>query len=743
MQAVSDAYIESMSKPFRNRGYIRGSIGIINSDAQSNATVKDERNSFAYFSNMEKPFTAYSVSQIYATAEQDFSKVNGSMFFLPRKDSGLNLYNNGFVTNELLGSIYISFGDYDALDIKGMTIDFGENYPVKLTISNDTASYNYENNTSLFVTEDIFDGTSYIVIKPVQMVNGNGRLRINKIEFGIVNSFGNVECISCTINEFVSSTAETLPSKDVEIILDNQDSYYNVDNEKSAIGYLELGQEVKISFGYDVTGNGDIEWLPDMLTYLKSWNANDTQVQFICTDLFDNMEGTYYKGVFRPNGISLYDLAVDVFNDAGYSSDQYYIDGYLKNILVYNPMPAVKHSEALQIIANAGRCALYDDRDGRIHLQASFVPDMTATSNGETKFSNVNNILLDKSKSAYAVASNDFTTVDGSVLFLPKNTADYMENTGYVSNQLADSEGGFVENPKIVINLESGFVAYGLKLNFRNVYPEEFVVRTYYNDALIEELTIHPTSVDYETHRRFEMFDKLTIEFTKGYPNSRIFIDNVAVGDVTNYHLKRDYLSSSPIATRKDKIRTISVARNVYTESNESEKELVTEDINVEKDNPVHTVYFSDPVYELSASIEDNTTIKASIVEKSNYYAIIQFSGVAEDATIKLKITGKEYALETNFYSVKHNKNGTDMEWNNPLISTVQQAKDLEEWLAEYYLGRVEYQFDWRGDPRTDANDLFYFVLKDGREQMIRAYESSLSFSGAWSGKIKGRAVVI
>ena len=42
-----------------------------------------------------------------------------------------------------------------------------------------------------------------------------------------------------------------------------------------------------------------------------------------------------------------------------------------------------------------------------------------------------------------------------------------------------------------------------------------------------------------------------------------------------------------------------------------------------------------------------------------------------------------------------------------------------------------------------DANDLFYYELKDGREQMIRVYENSLSFNGAWSGKMKARAVVV
>ena len=38
------------------------------------------------------------------------------------------------------------------------------------------------------------------------------------------------------------------------------------------------------------------------------------------TDRFESMDGTYYKGEYRSEGISLYDLAVDVLKDAGVDS---------------------------------------------------------------------------------------------------------------------------------------------------------------------------------------------------------------------------------------------------------------------------------------------------------------------------------------------------------------------------------------------------------------------------------------
>ena len=109
MQPASDEYIESMKRPFRNRGYIRGTIGIINSEAQRNAKIDDKGNSLTYFSNKIKPFSDYSVTQVYATAEEDFSKVDGSMYFLPKQNAGFTYYNNGIVTNALLGTVKITF----------------------------------------------------------------------------------------------------------------------------------------------------------------------------------------------------------------------------------------------------------------------------------------------------------------------------------------------------------------------------------------------------------------------------------------------------------------------------------------------------------------------------------------------------------------------------------------------------------------------------------------------------------
>lgn len=741
MQIVSKEYKDAMKLPFRNRAYIRVSIGVVNSDAQNNA-VLDEETELTYYSDGKKPFDGYTVTKPYATAEQNFSKVDGSMYFLPKETDGYSFYNNGIVTNDILGAVYISFGGLVGLDIKGLTIDFGECYPTQFTIQSDSGAKSYENNKQLFTTEDSFDGTSYFIITPITMLGGQDRMRIYQMIFGIANTFSNDKVINCSLKDYVSPISETIPSMDVSLTIDNQDLYYSPDNPESAIAYMEIGQEVKVSFGYDVTGNGDIEWLPETTTFLNTWSADDVQAKFTATDRFYQLTDTYYKGLYRSGGITLYDLALDVLNDAGIEDErEFYIDPYLKRIKVYNPLPPVKHSEALQIIANAGRCALYEDRANKIHLKASFVPDMEVSVNNKMDYSSIENLLKDNQKYAYAIASNDFSLVDGSLFFMPKD-GSYKE-TGYVSNSIADADGNFTENPIITATLESGFTAFGMIINFRNVAPQEFVIRTYYLDTIQDTYTVQNPDTEYITDYQFNDFDKMEIEFTKGHPNARITIDNILIGDVTDYRLTRTRdLMDNPTGTRQEKVKMISVKKTNYRESQEGFKELITEKVTLTEEMQ-HTMHFSIASYGFKASVKDNSSIGVQIVDSSNYFATVKFSNATAGTEIELVIEGYEYVADESYYRVTHNPNGQEIEWSNPLISTDEQAKDLEEWIATYYLGDVDYEISWRGDPRVEANDLFYLELKNREDALIRSYQNELSFNGSWSGSMKARKVVM
>lgn len=746
MQTVSKEYKKSISQPLRNRGYIKVTIGVVNSDAQKSVSVEEDN--LAYFANPTAPLDGIVPTRIYGTCEKNFSKVDGSMYFLPPEGSS-SYYNNGIVTEKLVGAIYFKFETQGSFDIKGLVINFGDEYPTILEIENDTVKHRYANDKAEFTTEDVFDGTTFIIVRALRMRNEKTRLRIYNFTCGIANVFTNNEIISFNSKEYVSPITETVPSQDTTVVVDNQNLYYSPDNAESALAYMEIGQEIKVAFGYDVDGKGKIEWLPETTTYLKTWSATDVQAKFTGTDRFDYLTDKYYDGHFYKDGITLYDLAIDVLTDAGITDTrEYFLDNYLKKVKVYNPLPIVTHAEALQIIANAGRCALSTDRQKRIHIQSSFVPDMNIRANNQTDYSNVKNVLNTNFKEGYAVMSNDFSIVDGSLLFIPEN--DYLQNVGYVSESIADADGIFNQNPIITVGLESIFEAYGLTITFRNVAPQEFVIRTYNDGVLVEKRTFTDPDVNFITNDVFLLFNSMEIEFTKGYPNSRIFIDNILVDNVTDYTLRQKIdLTQNYTATRKDKIKSINVERTIYSEAVGESVELKNEEIDVDVGETEYTVYFTKPSYEYSVEtleeIENEwvaSDVSVEVVKSNNYYIVLRFTST-EAKTIKYVIKGKEYVTDYQWYIQKHNDNGIVREWRNPLISSVSLARDLEEWLATYFLGDVEYNIPWRGDPRTDANDLYYLETKSAGTQLIRGYENTINFNGVWSSTIKARRAAL
>lgn len=742
MQNVSEAYKKSIKQCLRNRGYIKATIGIINQEAQKSANANNEQNKLTYFSNTLSVFDGIGVTKPYATAEENFSKTDGSMYFLPKKNSGIAFYNNGLVSEELSGSFYFQFSVLN-LDIRGLMIEFGHSFPKRFTVEWNAGEKTYNNSESLFITEDVFENVSWMRITPLEMNEGKVRFRIYEITFGVAKTFTNSNVLGYSFKEYVSPISETIPSQDMKLEVDNQDLYYSVDNPDSAFLFLETGQEIRVSFGYDVTGNGNIEWLPENTCFLKTWKADDSKAVFDATDRFDFLTGYYYRGEFRPNKISLYDLAVLVFKDAGITDpNDYYIDPVLKDVLVTNPIPAVKHTEALQIIANAGRCILYQDRQKRFHIESTHVPDLVAEDNGKTEYSNVSELLKNRKKEAYAIQSNDFSVVDGTLLFMPQN-GEY-KNTGYASNVIANENGLFTEtNPKITITAETFFTAYGLKINFRNVAAKEFKITTFFDDQKIKSFVYAEPNIEFITKDIFEKFDRMEIEFTVAHPNSRITIDNILVGDITDYTIERNCdIYGNPVGERKNKVKEIVIERSVFKEDSEV-KELVYEEIEMTGKVMQQTVYFGDASYDLSV-LSENSSVNARIIDQSNYMAVVEFTKATEGVIVfNYKISGKQYKVTKFLDRTNHNAHGEEIVWKNPIVSVSHHASSMQAWLSSYFLGDVEYEVSWRGDPRIDAGDLTYLELKNRETALTRIYQNTLNFNGGWSASTKVRKAVV
>lgn len=736
MQKVSTAYKESMKSALRDRGYIMISFGLINQEAQANATVDD--GDFAYFSNKNNVLGEHDDSIIYATLEEDHTKVDGSNYFLPKESVG-GFYDTGIVSDDLISdvdsfSITISLNIL-ATDVKGLTINFGENYPTDFDISNDSGTVVEfrDNAESEFYTEEVFEDTTALTITVYAMKNTQSRLRIYNIKFGYGLVYYNNAISDSSLESYVSPICEDVPQIDFSVTLLNYDHYFNVDNPDSAINFLETGQEMEVYHGYELP-DGSIEWMLSAHLECSEWESDDYSATIRCVDSFRTMEDEYYKGNYSSTQVSFYDLAEEVFADAGI--EEYYIDPHLKVLYTKNPIPRTTHKACLQIIANACRCVLYQSRDGIPQIKSSFEPERSISVNEEETFSNIENVLNDDEKIEYANLGTDYTLANGAMYFLTSDNAGGLY-TGFVSTQSGE-DGTFDTNPIITVVQEAACKYYGLRMTFGHALPAAFTIRTYNDSELVDEVEVtEDIEKNYQLLYDFDDFDTMEIEFTQTEnPYSRIVLNYFTFGDVTDFTMERLDMTSSPKAIKQELVKDVTVICYTY-QSGTQEDTLISEEVEVESGDTI-TYYTSDASYGYSATIDDSSD-GVSIVESGNFFVTVQYN---VSGTYRLDIYGYKYTIAEQKAVVTLNERGTSITWENPMIGDMTMAQDLAEWLGEYYASRIEYEYDTRGNPEIDANDVIYQENEYVDGMKVRIYDYTLNFASAFSGKVLAKRVV-
>lgn len=738
MQKVSKAYKESMKSSLRERAYIMISFGLVNQEAQAKATV--DNGSYAYYSNKDNIFGEHIDDTVYATLEEEFTKVDGSMFFLPRATEGGRYYDTGIVSDKLVSEarceVVISLNTI-ATDFKGLTINFGENYPVDFDIVGSTGqTIEFRGNTkSKWSTEEVLENTTYIKLVFYKMKNPQSRLRIYSIMFGYGLVYYNDSVMSSALDSYVSPIGADVPQFDFSVTLKNYDHYFNVDNPNSAINYLETGQEMDIMYGYQTPGSDTIEWIQGNHLWCSEWESDDNTATIRCQDIFRNMDGEYVKGLYSTAGKSYYALAEEILKDAGIS--EYYIDPRLKKLYSNNPIPRVKYKEALQIIANACRCVLTQSRDGKVQIKSNFMPSASIATNGEETYSNAANVLTDTPKVEYATLAGNYTPTDGTMFFLPRNGKAAL-TTGYVSKEISGANGTFTKNPVVTITMKAIRAYYGLKLVFGTALPAAFTIRTYkggepVNEYPVEKDEINTTSI---ILRDFDDFDVMKIEFTKtAEPYNRIVLNYFSLSDVVDFTMNRRDMTSSPKAIKQELIKEVIVPCYTYQENNREEN-LVYEDIDVVA-GEVETYYIQDPSYGYKVKL-DEVEGKATVVAWSNYFVTIKFNVTG---SFKLEVQGYRYKIVEKYATVSLNARGKTVKWKNPLISNTTMANELAAWLADYYTAGIEYEYDTRGNPELDATDIVYQENEFHDDMRVNIYRHTVNFKQAFSGRVTARRI--
>jgi len=725
-----------MKSSLRERAYIMLSFGLINQEAQAKAKIGD--GDYTRFTKTDNIFGKRTDTTTYATLEENFTKVDGSMFFLPRGTAVGGYYDTGLTSEKLISegnfSLVINL-NIAATDFKGITINFGENYPVDFDIANDQGQVVEfrGNDQSEVSTEEVFENTTSLTLTFYQMKNPKSRLRIYSIMFGYGLVYYNDSVMDSILDSYVSPIGADIPQIDFTVTLKNYDKYFNVDNPRSAINFLETGQEMDVFYGYQLPNGGDVEWIKGNHLICSEWESDDYSATIRCQDVFRSMDTEYYHGAYNAAGTSYFDLAVEILRIAGIS--EYYLDPRLKNLYTKNPLPRVKCKEALQIIANACRCVLTQSRDGVVQIKSNFAPEASIASNGEAPYSKVSAVLTNDTKAEYATLATGYTVVDGGMFFLPRTLKRGL-NTGYVSSAISGANGKFATNPVLTVTQEAICMYYGVKLVFGNALPSGIVIRTYNTGSLVEEYTVED-EITKETViiHTFDDFDTMEVEFTgTAEPYNRIVLNYFAFGDVTNFTMTKGDMTSSPKAIKQEVVKEVIVPCYSYQTGN-PEESLISEEVTVVAGEEM-TFFLGAASYGYRTTLDEVASDKVSITASGNYYVTVRFTTAG---TYQFEVWGYRYKVIERYATVKLRERGKTVKWENPLISDITMANDLAEWIADYYSAGIEYEYSTRGNPEIDVNDIVYQENEFRDNMKVTIYRATLNFSQSFSGKITAR----
>lgn len=737
MKMTSKAYREEINQPVRGMFAVRVSIGVVSMDAQTNAKINNPSD---YFISDAEIFDDREILFPYASFEKDQASADGLIFFPPEVDINEALFN-GYIVDTLSdaeGNIEVTI-DFSfpqevlPLEVKGLTLDFGDySHPTNFIVRWDGGVKEYSNSVGYFADETtVFSGIrNQFSITFSKMSLPHSRLRIRYMMFGVGLLYDDSIIQKVSLKTYTNPVSNKLPTVDMSMDIINKDYEYDLENPSSRINFLEEQQDGRLAFGYQLK-SGTWEWFNMAAAKLKTWSAEQYTANFKFEGLLNFFDADYYKGVYSDTGRSLYDLFIDVVTDMGLDPWQYAIDDYYKTIITHNPIPICKHAEALQMIANAGCGYLSYDANGVLVLNTNFIPDYSFFAEDKAPYSNVS--LLKKGwKNHYATFGNNET--DQESFFLPEGS-DYID-IAYVSQSMSDGSGYFSTTPEITISLESGLVTMGIILEFGNTVASEFEICTYLKGVQVEAKQYTNSSAFINCNRSWQKFDKVILRFLRtAEGNQHINVNRISFGELSDYYVSfREYIEKTPKGTVEEKVKTLYVTATRFAKQG-VEEEISSVDFSPTDSGLYETITFDEPRYDIRVE-------NAVLIESGSYYVKIQYASVAEDSTAH--IYGKKFALSyVNVARAVHEK-GTDKYFSNDLVDDVGQAKLLARWLGDYVFENKQYEFDWRGDPCVDSNDIVYIQNRYNDRMPFRIMNNEITYNqNAYSGKIKGRRVYV
>ena len=392
MQTVSDNWKSMHKRTLLNESFVEVSMDI--GDPESIADAKQvgtQDNGSVYISNSTELTSGVEKTPTpYCTLEQNLWCLDGKRKAIPESDFGDTSYVSDVLSDDVCifsekqPIITIKFSKVFNKAIPGVTITWSKTYGEFA----DTFSIIAYNNNTVIAEKEVVGNRS---TKSMVLTNINGydkitiiikkwclpnhRARVEEIFVGLNKVYGKADLFDYSHSQSVDPVSTSLSKVEIKFSIDNVDGEYNPYNTDGLAKYLMERQEIKARYGLKMDDNS-VEWIKGGTFYLSEWYAkqNGMTADFTARDKLEFMSDIYHDEVSTITERSLYDLALAILNtsdlpDTSDGTPKWVIDESLQAIKTKAPLPEDTRANCLQLIANAGQCVLYQDRNGTLRIE--------------------------------------------------------------------------------------------------------------------------------------------------------------------------------------------------------------------------------------------------------------------------------------------------------------------------------------------------------------------------------------